>query len=76
MITEKQRYRNWLECQIKDHGLVSMHACGSDGADISMDKLRYGDEIPEETYADLNKFNASIACGKIRPLTAGDLGEA
>lgn len=65
MLTEKQKFLNWLECQKKDHGLVDIRIVTADDPPGSA----LGPDTTEETYRDLNKLNAAIARGETRPLT-------
>lgn len=66
MFTEKQKYRNWLEIQIRDHGLISTHVCTAAdpfGPDVETDELRFGSNHDEAFYRALNEMNAAIARG-------------
>ncbi len=70
MITERQKFRNWLKCQMNDHGLVDVKVCLREdpfGEDLNAENLRFGD-VAEEVCRDLNKLNAAIARGDVRPL--------
>ena len=72
MLTEKQKYRNWLEAQIKDHGLVSVSVCPARdplGPDVTTDELRFGTNEEEEFYKELNAMNAAVARGDFRIVT-------
>lgn len=69
MLTEKQKFLNWLECQKKDHGLVGIRIVT---ADDPLGPGVLGPDTTEETYRDLNKLNATIARGETRPLTDSD----
>jgi hypothetical protein len=74
VLTERQRFRNWLRCQREDHGLVDITVCANLPTrtplddDLEMDELAFG-EVPEEIFAALNGMNAAIARGEVTPLT-------
>lgn len=75
-ITERQRYRNWLDAQIADHGLIDVAICSDPMDDlICTDALRFNPDLSEEFFRELNAVNAAIARGEARLMGPADFGE-
>ena len=75
MPTERQRYLNWLDAQMKDHGLEDVRICTGDASSpgdvLDADALRFGDH-DESLYRTIKTRRISISYrAPIAPETSG-----
>lgn len=71
MLTARQKFLNWLRCKKVDHGLVNFATTVTiDGAvrRLTAAELENDTTLPDALFADLNRFNAAVAMGKVKPI--------
>lgn len=71
MLTARQKFLNWLRCRRSDHALVDFATTvtiNGESRRLTAADLEADATLPEELFADLNRFNAAVALGKIKPI--------